>query len=240
MRYYTLLRYGKYEQQKGLISLIAESTSDNSPEIIPFHRIKIFGGHKGSIISPILALSGVNIGEELTYVRYCWGALLEVIQIDLSLEQVQGCWSHLGHDRVLQDLSYIWPNLNRSDIFQLTLVHKGSHHSLLVLVLGNSHWAYMKSMDLYDNSLRETMRSISRSEDFSVESIRSKSLDEVWGIHCLLHVSYCEQPLFQDLKRFIMIGSPPCQNTGSCFHLLLGSTRQWLGPTVLGRLWVGP
>ena len=64
----------------------------------------------------------MNLREEFRHVRSSRGALLEASLIDLGLQQVRGCHSHLGHDGLLQDLGHMGPFHNGSDILELRLV----------------------------------------------------------------------------------------------------------------------
>ena len=64
----------------------------------------------------------MDLREQPGYVRCGRGALLEARLVDLSLQQVWGYDSYLGHDGFFKDLSHMGPHHNGSDIFELRLV----------------------------------------------------------------------------------------------------------------------
>ena len=91
------------------------------------------------------------------------------------------------------------PHHNWSDVLQFRLVHSlvlgEGHESPIIEVSRNRSWVVQEVENLCGDLLREAVGEVSWFKDGAVESIWSKSLVEVGGLHCQLHVLLGEQHL---------------------------------------------
>ena len=91
------------------------------------------------------------------------------------------------------------PHHNWSDVLQLRLVHSlvlgEGYESPIIEVSRNRSWVVQEVENLCGDLLREAVGEVSWFKDGAVKSIWSKSLVEVGGLHCQLHILLGEQHL---------------------------------------------
>ena len=117
------------EEGQGLVLLVLASFSEDTPELLPVDGvICLLEVYKSCIVTPFLALPGVDLGQDPGDMSCCRGVLLKACLVYPRLEQVRRQRSYLRHDGLLQDLCNVLGHNNRPDVLQLGLV--------LALVLG--------------------------------------------------------------------------------------------------------
>ena len=75
--------------------------------------------NEGCVVSSLLALPRVDLGEESRHVGGSGCAFLEALLVDPCLQQVWSQYRHFHHNSLLEDLRHDGPHYYRSDVFQL-------------------------------------------------------------------------------------------------------------------------
>ena len=111
------------EQGQGLVLLVLASLSEDAPELLPVDGVVgLLEVDEGRIISPLLALPRVDLGQEPGNMSRCGGVLLEARLVDPRLEHVRGQRSFFGHDGLHQDLGHVGPHHDMADFLQLSQI----------------------------------------------------------------------------------------------------------------------
>ena len=96
------------EKVQGLVLLVLESFSKDTPELLPVDGVVgLLEVNEGRVVPPLLALPRVDLGQEPGNMSRCGGVLLEACLIDPRLKQVRGQPSYFRHYGLLQDLGYV-------------------------------------------------------------------------------------------------------------------------------------